>query len=141
VSRNLREAAADAGVVVLMLVLLLPAALAGWTVGHYTVSPGAKTVTVGSTTPGSGTTTTSGTSAAGKAIFESAGCGGCHTLAAAGATGTAGTNLDLAKPSLPVVVQRVTDGGAVMSGYKSRLTPQQIREVAAFVVASAGGSG
>jgi mono/diheme cytochrome c family protein len=128
-------------VILLVLALLLPAAFAGWAVGHYTTPPGPKTVTVGSTTPGSETTTTSSRSAAGKAIFESAGCGGCHTLAAAGATGTAGSNLDQSKPSLPVVVQRVTDGGAVMPAYKGRLTPQQIREMAAFVVASAGGSG
>ena len=35
---------------------------------------------------------------AGKEVFESAGCVGCHTLADAGATGTVGPNLDEAKP-------------------------------------------
>ena len=30
----------------------------------------------------------------GKAIFASAGCGGCHTLKAAGASGNVGPNLD-----------------------------------------------
>jgi len=30
----------------------------------------------------------------GKAVFASAGCGGCHTLAAAGSSGTTGPNLD-----------------------------------------------
>ena len=37
--------------------------------------------------------------ARGKAIFASAGCAGCHTLADAGATGTVGPSLDAAKPS------------------------------------------
>ncbi len=32
--------------------------------------------------------------AAGKAVFASEGCGACHTLAAAGATGTIGPDLD-----------------------------------------------
>src|SRR5581483_8462900 len=36
---------------------------------------------------------------AGKAVFESAGCKGCHTLKAAGATGTVGPNLDQLKPA------------------------------------------
>jgi cytochrome c oxidase subunit II len=50
-----------------------------------------------STAPTSQTTTPSGTSPAanGKTIFTgSVGCSGCHTLAAAGATGTVGPNLD-----------------------------------------------
>ena len=37
----------------------------------------------------------------GEAIFKGAGCAGCHTLAAAGATGTTGPNLDQLKPSAP----------------------------------------
>ena len=35
----------------------------------------------------------------GKEVFASTGCGGCHTLAAAGTTGSVGPNLDDAKPS------------------------------------------
>src|ERR1700755_2664425 len=40
-----------------------------------------------------------GDSANGKSVFASAGCGSCHTLAAAKATGTVGPNLDDLKPS------------------------------------------
>jgi cytochrome c oxidase subunit I len=138
VRREPRELAADGAVVLLVLLLLLPAAFAGWAVGHYTAS-GSKTVTVASTGGGPGTTT-SDTTAAGKAIFGSAGCSGCHTLAAAGASGTVGPNLDQLKPSLPVVVQRVNSGGGAMPAFKGRLTPQQIQEVAAFVASSAGSS-
>jgi cytochrome c oxidase subunit II len=52
------------------------------------------TSTSGSTAPA--TTTSSGAppAASGKAIFTGSGCSGCHTLAAAGATGTVGPNLD-----------------------------------------------
>ena len=47
---------------------------------------------------------------AGKAIFTSAGCVGCHTLADAGSTGNVGPNLDEAKPDSELVVKRVTNG-------------------------------
>ena len=50
---------------------------------------------------------------AGKEVFATAGCEGCHTLADAGAKGNVGPNLDDAKPSLALVVDRVTNGKAV----------------------------
>lgn len=62
-----------------------------------TSSTTSTTTTTTSTTHTSTTstsTTSASTSAAGKSIFTSAGCAGCHTLAAAGATGTIGPNLD-----------------------------------------------
>ena len=57
----------------------------------------------------------------GKAIFTAAGCAGCHTLAAAGATGNVGPNLDEAKPSAELVTDRVTNGKGVMPSFKGRL--------------------
>jgi cytochrome c oxidase subunit II len=49
-----------------------------------------------STTSSSGGASSSSASSAGKAVFTGAsGCTGCHTLAAAGATGTVGPNLDV----------------------------------------------
>jgi cytochrome c oxidase subunit I len=137
--RDLRESAAQGAIVLIMLALLLPAAFAGWAIGHYTSSPGPRTVTVGAGTSGSVTgTTTSEAAAAGRSIFASAGCGSCHTLSAAGATGTVGPNLDQAKPPLSLVRQRVTNGSGAMPSFRGRLTPEQIKEVAAFVAASAG---
>ena len=59
-----------------------------------TTGPSAGTVT-GTTKPSSTTTSPTATSTAGKSVFTSAGCGSCHTLAAAGATGTIGPNLDM----------------------------------------------
>jgi cbb3-type cytochrome c oxidase subunit III len=73
----------------------------------------------------------------GKAIF-SAECSSCHTLKAAGATGTVGPNLDQLKPNLARVQRQVTNGGAVMPAFKGKLTAQQIAAVAKFVSSSAG---
>ena len=76
--------------------------------------------------------------AAGKEVFATAGCEGCHTLADAGAKGNVGPNLDDAKPSLALVVDRVTNGKAVMPPFKGQLTEQQINDVAAYVSSVAG---
>jgi cytochrome c551/c552 len=67
--------------------------------GSTATSTGSSNPTSGGTNPTSGGTnpTSSGGDAnAGKAVFSSAGCSGCHTLAAAGATGAVGPNLDTA---------------------------------------------
>jgi len=77
---------------------------------------------------------------AGKAVFTSAGCVGCHTLADAGATGTVGPNLDDAKPDKDLVITRVTKGMGAMPPFAGQLTDQQIADVAAYVVQATGGS-
>lgn len=96
------------------------------------------------TTPTPTTPTTpaapTGDAAAGKTVFESAGCTSCHTLADAGATGTVGPNLDEAKPSAALVVDRVTNGKGVMPSFSGQLSEQQIQDVAAYVSSVAGQS-
>jgi mono/diheme cytochrome c family protein len=89
------------------------------------------------TTEASGAPT--GDPAAGKAVFASAGCGGCHTLKAAGATGTVGPNLDEAKPEQALVIDRVTHGKSVMPSFAGQLSEKQIQDVAAYVVDSTQG--
>jgi mono/diheme cytochrome c family protein len=96
-----------------------------------------------------GTTTTTATetgaseaegdAAAGEAVFASAGCGGCHTLEAAGSSGTVGPNLDEAKPPHDLVVERVTNGMGPMPSFKGQLSETQIQDVAAYVVESTQG--
>jgi mono/diheme cytochrome c family protein len=76
--------------------------------------------------------------AAGAKVFASSGCGGCHTLAAAHASGQVGPNLDRLQPQYGAVVAQVTNGGGVMPAYKGKLTPAQISNVAAFVSSRAG---
>ena len=74
----------------------------------------------------------------GKAIFASAGCSGCHTLAAAGSNGTVGPNLDDAKPSKELAIDRVTNGQGGMPSFKGQLSEAQIDAVATFVSENAG---
>ncbi|HEU5214102.1 MAG TPA: c-type cytochrome [Gaiellaceae bacterium] len=73
----------------------------------------------------------------GDAIFKSQ-CAGCHTLSAAGSSGTVGPNLDQRKPSLAIVVRQVTNGGSIMPAFKGKLTPAQIQAVAKYVSSNAG---
>jgi mono/diheme cytochrome c family protein len=80
-----------------------------------------------------------GDAAAGEGVFASAGCGGCHTLEAAGSSGSVGPNLDEAKPSMELAVDRVTNGAGAMPSFKDQLSEQQIADVAAYVVQSTSG--
>src|SRR4051812_6851279 len=55
-----------------------------------------------------------GDAAAGKAVFAAKGCAACHTLADAAAKGTVGPNLDEAKPTLALAVDRLLNGKGAM---------------------------
>lgn len=130
---------------VLFVLLLFPAGVVGWAVGHYTghQGGGTRTVTVSASAPATTTaaaptttakaaaTTTAAAAptAAGKAIFTSAGCAACHTFKAAGATGKIGPDLDTAPekdakatstPLAAFVMKSIVDPGAYLSpGYKN----------------------
>ena len=73
----------------------------------------------------------------GKTIFKSE-CASCHTLSAAGATGTVGPNLDQLKPAFGRVQHQVEVGGGVMPAFKGTLSQAQIDAVAHFVADNAG---
>ena len=89
--------------------------------------------TVEGTLPADTGGATEGDPANGKTIYASAGCGGCHTFAAAGSTGTVGPNLDDAGVELDAAVQQVKNGGGGMPAFGDRLSDQEIADVAAFV--------
>ena len=74
----------------------------------------------------------------GAAIFAAAGCGGCHTLKAANSTGNVGPNLDDAKPSKELVIDRVTNGMGAMPSFSDSYTPDEIAAVADYVVSATG---
>jgi mono/diheme cytochrome c family protein len=74
----------------------------------------------------------------GRQVFASAGCAGCHTLKAAGASGAVGPNLDQLKPDAGTVVAVVRSGAGSMPSFSGRLSDAQIRAVAGYVAANAG---
>ena len=81
-----------------------------------------------------------GDAAAGKEVFASEGCGSCHTLADAQASGNVGPNLDTSKPSTQLVIDRVTNGKGAMPSFGDSLSEAQIADVAAYVSSVAGAS-
>jgi len=109
--------------------------------GGKEVAPTAQTVVGSVPTPSTQESTPQGPKgdpAAGKQVFLSAGCVGCHTLKDANATGTVGPNLDEKKPPRSLVVERVTNGKGVMPSFKDKLSSAQIQAVAKYVSSVAG---
>ena len=112
-------------------------------VGCSTSKPGEKTASplptkVVGTVPKQQTATVpsqykGGDPVAGKKVFTSAGCAGCHTLKDAGAHGTIGPNLDQLKPPEARIVTQVENGGGPMPAFKGQLSAKQIQDVAAYV--------
>jgi cytochrome c551 len=101
----------------------------------------------GATTPPAQTTTPARTSdparttapaVDGADVFASAGCGSCHTLAAANAKGVTGPNLDDLQPSLEDVRTQVTNGGGGMPSFEGDLSDAEIDAVATYVSENAG---
>jgi mono/diheme cytochrome c family protein len=84
----------------------------------------------------------------GKGVFLSAGCGACHTFAAAGTKATVGPNLDtsLKGKTNAFVRQSILDPNATIAPgyqkgvmpttYQSQLTMRQIAELVAFLLKS-----
>jgi len=132
VSRPRVTSASLQGFAIVMTVLVMTGlGVAGWAVGRsssdaqaagFAPSPAAATAAGGE----------------GAAVFVSAGCGGCHALAAAGSTGAVGPDLDAAQPSQQAVADIVTSGRAAMPAFAGRLTPEEIEAVAGYVAESAG---
>jgi mono/diheme cytochrome c family protein len=159
----------------LFVALIFPAAFAGYAVGHYTsLGKPPKTVisttTVGDrittpatttsmTTTSAATTTSSssgGNAAAGKVVFTSASCAGCHTFSAAGASGTVGPNLDnaIAKDAKAdgnmnldaFIKESITNpdayhaigfsGGGMQPDGGGSFTPKQLDDLVAFISAN-----
>ncbi len=77
-----------------------------------------------------------GDQAAGKTLFTSTGCGGCHTLADAGASGKSASNLDTLKPSFEVTLNSLINSPSGMPS--NSLSSQQREDLATYVAAVAG---
>jgi mono/diheme cytochrome c family protein len=84
---------------------------------------------------GGSTQTQSGATADGAALFES-NCATCHTLAAAGATGQIGPNLDEIRPDVALVLATIRAGPGAMP--TDLVTGAEARAVAQYVAQNAG---
>jgi cytochrome c6 len=115
-----------------------------WVTGTQEVAEAAEGTTPESTAPESTTPESTtpaaepGDAAAGKQVFLTAGCKGCHTLKDAGASGTVGPNLDQKKPPYALVIDRVTHGKSPMPSFAGQLSEKQIQDVAKYVTTVAG---
>ena len=116
-------------------------------------APATSTPSSGGGGSSGGSSTGGGDATAGKALFASNGCGSCHTLAVAGATGTIGPDLgkvvagDATKDHMPIaafIEQSITDpaaftatGGpwatAMPTTFGSSLSPSQIADLVALI--------
>jgi mono/diheme cytochrome c family protein len=111
----------------------------GVTASNAAPSAATTTAPTTTTTPSGGGAGAANTAvAAGKKVFASAGCGGCHTLKDAGSSGNVGPNLDQLKPAEAIVEKQVTNGGGPMPAFKNSLTAAQIKAVATYVSSVAG---
>ncbi len=79
----------------------------------------------------------------GQIVYIEQGCSNCHNLkdtqsGEIGRGGVIGPDLDEAKPSYDLVVERVTNGKGQMPAFESALTPLDIANIAAYVSSVAG---
>jgi mono/diheme cytochrome c family protein len=83
------------------------------------------------------TTTDETTTAGGEEVFT-ANCGSCHTLSAAGTTGSIGPSLDGAGLDAAAVEQQVRNGGGGMPAFQDQLSEEEIAAVSTYVAESSG---
>jgi mono/diheme cytochrome c family protein len=127
--------AAEASLVMVVLLLAAAFAVGGYLVGRESGDGGGGGTTTVETGAGAAVT---GNAEDGEAVFADSGCGGCHTLSAAGSTGNVGPSLDVSKPTEALVIDLVTNGKGAMAAFGDTLSEQQIADVAAYVHESAG---
>jgi cytochrome c oxidase subunit 1 len=130
--------AVEGAIVLIAVFLAIGAGAVGFFIGRDTAGTTTSTVAAAGATTAA-TPANAAALAAGKRVFTTAGCSGCHTLADAGANGSVGPNLDGVKPPYALVLARVTKGKGSMPSFTGQLTPAQIEAVAAYVSSAAGG--
>jgi mono/diheme cytochrome c family protein len=123
------------GLVAILVLIALPASQVGC--GGDDDDGGATEATTTETATTETTTTEGAGGAAGEELFVS-GCGSCHTLAAAGTTGTIGPNLDDLAPPKDEVLKVIAEGPGSMPA--EIYTGKEAEQVADYV-SSAAGSG
>jgi mono/diheme cytochrome c family protein len=122
------------------------------------VEPSGEVIEETTTAPATTTTgqegeTTTASTEEGASLFDSQGCTGCHTLAAAGSTATTGPVLDDALKGKPAsfIEQSIVDPNAEIAkgyppdvmpqNYGDAMTPEQISALVAYLEASVNAKG
>lgn len=131
------------------LTIALIAFVAGFLVGDLSAAPKTETVAVSAPATSEGEGEGEAVAEGGAQLFASAGCGSCHTLAAAGTTGTTGPNLDefLAPDDTTSGVEEmlVEPNSELAEGYPPNVMPQdygqtfskeEIHQLAEYLVAT-----
>lgn len=107
--------------------------------------------TVTETAPETQPTETEAAGISGEQVFLDTGCGSCHTLAAAGTSGTTGPNLDesAAGDSAAQIRQsivnpdaEITEGfsaGVMPQDFQEQLSAQELDALASYIAENAGG--
>jgi mono/diheme cytochrome c family protein len=131
---RLTSASIQGFAIVVTLVVIVGLGAAGWAIGRS--SSDAQAAGFAPEAPPAATAPTPGEPPAagpdGAAVFASAGCGGCHTLAAAGSTGTVGPSLDASPLTAEQAAQVITSGRNAMPAFGGRLSDEEIQAVAAY---------
>lgn len=143
--RRWSRPAAEAGVVLIALLLAFAAGAAGFVIGRETAEEepaAAETTAPAETTATTETaetetaeteTTTEGEDVDGAAVFAEAGCGGCHVFEPAGSSGNVGPPLDGIDLSKDEIATQVRNGGGGMPAFGDRLSDEEIDAVADYV--------
>lgn len=79
-------------------------------------------------------------SSAGAKVFVDAGCGDCHALADAGSNAEVGPSLDGTTLTAERIERQVRRGGSGMPSFASKLSEEEIEDVAAYVAGASDGS-
>ncbi|MCS7007047.1 MAG: cytochrome c, partial [Gaiellaceae bacterium] len=74
----------------------------------------------------------------GEALFASQGCGGCHVLSVAGASGTVGPSLDGTRLTEVEIATIIAEGRGAMPAFSGRLSDAEIDALAVYVATAAG---
>ena len=82
---------------------------------------------------GSEETAGGGDPVAGKRLFASEGCDGCHTFKAAGSKGNVGPDLDEVSPSPRRVLAQLRKPGGIMPSFAGKLSEKEKADLASFV--------
>jgi mono/diheme cytochrome c family protein len=136
--RRMATAVAEAVMMLIVLALVALAFAFGFFLGRETADDGgAGTTTTPAETGGGG----DAQGLPGAEVFASAGCGSCHTLSAAGATGAVGPSLDATTLGEAQIVEVVSAGRGGMPSFSGQLSEEEIAQVAAYVGAARTPSG